>query len=222
MSRPEILDALSPGVEALDALGVSYFVVGSVASSALGVPRSTLDADIVADLPGKKIDALFAALERDYYLDRDAMVDAVRRRSMFNAIHLGTMLKVDVYIVTSRPFDVESFARRRPGTLHVADRPYVLATPEDTILHKREWYRIGGGVSDRQWGDVVGVLKVQIGALDLQYLNAWAVRLGVEDLLARATAEAAAEGRQLEVKLGDPERGVIRGGASPSRCRSTP
>ena len=190
MSRPEILVALSRVVEALEALGVRYTVVGSVASSALGVPRSTIDADVVADLPEMKVAALVASLEGDCYVDRDAAIDAVRRRAMFNVIHLATMLKVDVYVVTARPFDVQSFERGRATELHPSDRPYVVATAEDVVLHKLEWYRLGGEVSERQWTDVVGVLSVQTDALDLAYMRRWAAALGVEDLLTRALAEA--------------------------------
>ena len=65
------------------------------------------------------------------------------------------------------------------------------ASPEDTLLHKLVWYKLGDEVSDRQWGDAVGVLKVQAGTLDESYLNEWAGRLGVTDLLERARRDAA-------------------------------
>jgi hypothetical protein len=138
------------------------------------------------------IDAVVAALRDGYYVDGDAVADAIARRSMFNVVHLDTMLKVDVYVLTARPFDRESFARRRPGEIDpTRRRAYVIATAEDTILHKLEWYRAGNEISDRQWGDIVGVLLVQAGALDLDYLRTWASALGVADLLDRALVAAA-------------------------------
>jgi hypothetical protein len=63
-------------------------------------------------------------------------------------------------------------------------------TPEDTILRKLLWYEGGGAVSDRQWRDVLGVLRVSGAMLDDRYLDDWAARLGVDALLGRARAEA--------------------------------
>jgi hypothetical protein len=191
MTQPDLLAAVTPVVEALERLGVPYSVVGSVASSAHGVARASIDADLVADLREPHVDPLVSALQEAYYVDRDAARDAVKRRSMFNAIHLATMLKVDIYVLTGRPFDRESFARRGPGALDPASpRQFALATPEDTVVHKLEWFRDGGEVSDRQWADIVGVLRVQGDALDLDYMRRWAAALGVEDLLERARLDA--------------------------------
>ena len=188
MTSPDLLAALDPVVSALEELGVEYSVVGSVASSAHGIARSTVDADVVADLSSAAVDGLVSRLERDYYVSRDAARDAVRRRSLFNAIHLATMIKVDVYVLSDRPFDRSSFARRTARMLpeEPGPRRYHIDTPDATVLHKLEWYRAGGEVSDRQWADVVGVLAVQGEALDRTYLDRWASDLGVADLLTRA------------------------------------
>ncbi len=188
MSSPEIVAAISPVIDAFERLSVSYSVVGSVASSAHGIARATLDADLVADLRAEHVDPLVDALIDDYYIDRDAAADAVRGRAMFNVVHLETMLKVDIYVLTGRPFDRESFRRRVFAALDDADDPrhYAVDTPEDTVLHKLEWYRAGGEVSDRQWGDVIGVLKVQSDGLDIDYMRRWAADLGLDDLLERA------------------------------------
>jgi hypothetical protein len=188
----ELEAAVAPVVRAFEALGIEYSVVGSVASSVHGIGRATLDVDVVADIPGSRIAALVQALSADYYVDLDAAEDAVQRRSMFNAIHLATMLKVDVYVLTDRPFDRASFARRGPGVLSDAPdaRTYLLDTSEDTILHKLEWYRAGGEVSERQWNDLLGVLRVQSHRLDREYLARWARDLGLDDLLARAYRDA--------------------------------
>lgn len=188
----DLIAALSPVVVALERLNVAYSVVGSVASSAHGVARSTIDADIVAALPMQQVPALVAALEADYYVDLDAARDAVRRKAMFNVVHLATMLKVDIYVLTDRAFDRESFSRRRPGPLAPDEpREFFVGAAEDIVLHKLEWYRAGGEVSERQWNDLLGVLRVQGTALDEAYLRQWATTLGVMELLERALAEAA-------------------------------
>jgi hypothetical protein len=195
VSTPDILSALIPIIDAFESLSVPCSLAGSVASSAHGIARATLDVDIVADLRAHHVEPRVAALACDYYVDRDAAADAVRRRAMFNVVHLATMLKVDIYLLGARPFDRESFGRR--GRIALEDREgarqYALDTPEDTVLHKLEGYRAGGEVSDRQWGDVIGVLRVQGPWLELDYLRRWAAELGVQDLLERAF-RAAREG----------------------------
>jgi hypothetical protein len=184
---------MTPVVEALEALGVAYQVGGSVASSALGVARATLDVDLVADLRAEHVARLCAALDATYYVSEEAVRDAVGRRSSFNVIHLDTMVKVDVFVLKQRPYDQRAFGRRVADTLDegAGARLFFLATAEDVILNKLEWYRLGGGVSGSHWDDVLGVLSVQAGRLDLAYLAEWAAQLGVGDLLERARVEVA-------------------------------
>lgn len=187
----DIRAALDPVADAFDALGVAYRVGGSVASSSLGVARSTLDIDVVADLHLAHVDAFVARLAADYYVDADMIRDAIRRRGSFNVIHLATMMKVDVFVLKARPFDQEAFARVIHEVID-GERQFPLTTAEDIILHKLEWFRLGGGVAQRQWEDVLGVIRLQGDALDRPHLDHWARQLGIDDLLARAFAEAAA------------------------------
>ena len=195
MIQPDLLAAVSPVVDALEQLEVAYSVVGSLASSAHGIARASIDADLVADLQARHVDAFVRLLEEGYYVEREAARSAVERRSLFNLVHLATMLKVDIYLLTERAFDRRSFERRQPGTLDPGSpRLYSIATAEDTALHKLEWYREGGEVSDRQWGDVVGILKVQSDDLDFEYMRNMAATLGIEELLTRALEDAGAAG----------------------------
>jgi len=196
MALPDILAAVLPILEALDELGVAHHIGGSVASSAHGVARATLDVDVVADLRLRDAGPLARRIEERYYVDEEMISDAIRRRSCFNVIHLETMIKVDVFVIKERPYDLQAFARRQRDTLDDAPgaREIYLCTPEDTIINKLEWFRTGGEVSERQWGDVIGVLRVQAGRLDEAYLERWAAELGLMDLLARARAEAAEVG----------------------------
>ncbi len=190
MNADELVQALAPLIEALERLGIAYYVGGSAASSVYGVPRRTDDADVVADLQFQHIRLFVKQLETGYYIDADAVRDAIRYRSSFNVIHLDTMLKVDVFIPKSRLFAQQELRRVQVGVLGEGTRPFYFSSPEDIILNKLEWYKMGGEVSKRQWGDILGVLNKMGTKLDITYLQQWAANLRVTDLLDRALTEA--------------------------------
>ncbi len=171
-------------------LGIRYLVGGSVASSTHGFARSTNDVDMVADVTEAQIPALVAALEADFYADGDLMRAALEQGSSFNLIHLPTMVKADVFVFTGSPFAISGMERRIAGLLRPNAPPVYVASPEDTVLQKLLWYRLTGERSDRQWGDVQGVLKVQAHDLDGAYLHHWARELDIADLLEQALDDA--------------------------------
>jgi hypothetical protein len=113
MNTSQILAAITPIVEAMEELGVSYHIGGSVASSVYGILRATIDADLIANLHSEQVGSLVKRLQADYYIDEDMIRDAIKRRSSFNVIHLDTMLKVDIFIPKSRLFDQEELRRVR-------------------------------------------------------------------------------------------------------------
>ena len=188
---PDLLAALTPVVEVLDRLGVAYQVGGSVASSIHGMARATMDVDLVADLDLVHVDAFVGALVQSYYVDGDMIREALEQRSSFNLIHQESMLKVDVFVPKDRPYDRQALSRRIPDRLEDTPnaRVFFVATAEDVVLAKLEWFDRGGRMSERQWIDVLGVLRVQEEAVDLDYLRRWASDLGVADLLERALRE---------------------------------
>lgn len=194
MQSPDTLVAVGPVVDALEDLGVAYYLGGSVVSSTYGLARSTLDVDLVADLAPRHVQPFTDALKSAYYVDAPMISDAIARKSCFNVIHLGTMFKVDVFAVKDRPYDRVALARIRRDTLAVesAAAEFFLAAPEDIVLNKLEWFRLGDEVSQRQWDDVIGVLKVQQARLDDAYLAEWSTKLGIADLLQRARRESEA------------------------------
>ena len=190
MTETDLVAALRPVAEAFDALGVRYFLAGSVASSAHGVARASLDADVVAELDPSKVDRLAHQLEGAYYVSVDQMRTAAADRRSFNLIHLATMFKIDVFVSKGRPFDRSAAERaRRHAIGERSDCQFFVASAEDTILAKLEWFRLGGETSERQWWDIVGVLRVGAGT-DRAYLRRWAEALGVSDLLDRAWSDA--------------------------------
>ncbi len=123
------------------------------------------------------------------------ILGAIKRQSSFNLIHLDTMLKIDVFVLKDAPYHHIALQRRRKDTLDdEQDTPeFYFVSAEDIILSKLDWYRISDGVSERQWNDVLGVLKVQKQLLDIAYLEQWAANLQLADLLHRAFDEAGIE-----------------------------
>jgi hypothetical protein len=185
--------ALAPVVKVLQDVGVRHFVGGSLASSAHGMARASLDVDLIAELDGHHAPVLAEGLHEACYLDVSRIESAIRSRRSFNLIHLATMFKIDVFVAKGRPFDSMALQRATPETLgDEPDAPVVpVATAEDIVLAKLESFEAGGRASERQWTDVVGVLKLRQSDLDQAYLRQWAVALGVDALLEQALAEAA-------------------------------
>ena len=191
MAPQPSITALQFVADAFKTLGVEFYIGGSIASAYHGEPRSTIDVDLIADLPASAASRLVHVLGEDFYADASMMIQAITSRTSFNLIHLPTMYKIDVFIPKHRPFD-KSVRQRvvQAAAFEGDDRIYQIASVEDTVLSKLEWYKAGGEMSDRQWRDVVGVMQVQLHLLDQAYLEKWAAKLGVSDLLQRAWTEA--------------------------------
>lgn len=190
----DVLDIALLVSEILERLGVPHMVTGSLASSLHGIPRATQDIDLVADLSEKQIEALVDALAGAFYVDAGAVREAVRGGTRFNAIHLDTVFKVDIYMPTQGRRGRIELDRARPYVVSEdPERRLVVASAEDTIVQKLRWFRLGDEVSERQWKDALGILRVQGDRLDRDYLREAAEAIGVEDLLDRAIARLETE-----------------------------
>ncbi len=188
---PEPIAVTLEVIEVLESLGVDYLIGGSFATAVYGVARMTADADLMADLRLDQVEPLTRALSGHFYMDAESIREAIRHRSSFSVIHLTTMFKVDVFIPKQRPYSRMQFERRVKQPLSAeADRMAYVSSAEDNVLTKLEWYRLGTEVSERQWRDVLGVLKAQSGRLDVAYMRQWAAALEVADLLDKALTEA--------------------------------
>lgn len=171
----------------LDALGIAHTIGGSLASSFAGEPRSTVDVDIVAAIEEEHVPALVARLTGEFYIDDASLLRAVRNRTNTNLVHNATNLKIALFIAGGTPLDLQQIAR--PRAVVVSGRTIYVHPPEDILLQKLRWYKSGGGVSDRQWRDIAGIIRTQGRALDRGYLREHAPTLGVADLLEQALAQ---------------------------------
>ena len=129
-------------------------------------------------------------LHNEYYLDEQAFQDAVQRGILYEVLHLTMMMKVDLIPLKHRAFSQEEERRAQPTLLEPGTRPLRIASAEDAILTKLEWFEMGGRTSTRQWNDILGIMKQQRTTLDLAYMRQWADTLRIRDMLEDALAEA--------------------------------
>ncbi len=169
MNQPDPIKVINDVGRILSDLGIRFFVSGSIASSLYGEPRSTNDIDIVADL------------------DEEDVRRAIERSSSFNIVHNETVQKVDIFVAGRDPHTIRELGRTHLMTLQDGSS-IPLASREDLIFQKLVRYEKGDRVSDRQWRDVLGLLKGS--EPDVHYLKDWAEQLGVADLLSEAFVES--------------------------------
>jgi hypothetical protein len=191
LSNADSLPHLKQVLDAFRRMNLLFAVGGSWASSIHGEPRLSNDADVTVEpFPGREEEFL-RSFGDDWYFSIDAIREANQNRSAFNMLYTAAGFKVDVFVQKLRPFDRLLIARRVLGSVpDVPGETLEVVSPEDSILLKLEWYRLGGGISDQQWRDILGIFKTQKDRLDDAYLDQWAAALGVSDLLQQARADA--------------------------------
>ena len=188
MNEPVLVTLLV--INVFEKLGVPYFIGGSFASTIYGRVRTTQDVDIIASVEPGHVDAFVRALDSAFYVDKVMISDGISGRTSFNLVHLDTMFKVDIFLPKNRPFDQQQFTRRVKRVIDKdSGREIYFASPEDTILAKLEWYRLGGEESEIQWRDIKAILQQRSDQLDLKYLRDSAKGLEISDLLERSLEE---------------------------------
>jgi hypothetical protein len=192
-SADDLVLAIRPIKKILETLNIPYFVGGSVASSYHGAMRSTMDVDLVAVVSLEQLESLVAAVADDFYASESAIRAAIENRTSFNLIHLPTSFKVDVFVSRGRPFDESSFARATICRIGSNENGVELpvASVEDILAAKLDWYRIGDEASERQWNDLTRLVRLHGTRIDWKYLHTVASELKVDDLLVRLKPDEA-------------------------------
>lgn len=173
-------------IDALDQVGIPYMLVGSYSSNVYGVPRATQDADMVLQLKNEPISAVARLLGSDLKLDPQMSFETVTATMRHIVLHTDSSFKIELFLLSDDPHDQRRFVRRRPAQL--AGRTVYLPSPEDVIITKLRWSK--GGNRSKDVNDVVNVLAVQAGALDLAYIRDWTDRHGTRELFERLLAVA--------------------------------
>jgi len=186
-----LYDVIAPVIAVLEELDLAHYIGGSVASITYGIPRSTMDVDIVVQLKRRDVPVFVQRLTPHFYVDAEAIRAAISNSSSFNLIPMHGALKIDVFIPPKTPFTASVFGRVAYVPIAPdAPRPYCLPTAEDIILLKLQWYVLGNKVSNNQRNDILGVLQTQADQLDLGYLRRWAAFLTVSDVFTELCAAA--------------------------------
>jgi hypothetical protein len=185
----QIHEAFAQLAAVLDEMELPFAVGGSVASSAFGIARATQDIDLIVDLSPDDAFALAARLEKQFAVDPDDARRKIGLNQSFNLIHAASVSKFDIFPVTFFAHGRKELSRRRlmTGTALAPDDDVPIVSPEDIILAKLAWYRLGNEKSERQWGDLESVWQISGAKMDRAYLEEWAGTMGTHDLLRKLT-----------------------------------
>ena len=191
MEKSEIELALEPIINVFDEMGISYYLCGSLASSAYGLSRTTQDIDLVSDISMGHVNSFVEKLKEKYFIDAEMIRDAIKSETSFNLIHLDTMFKIDIFILKVDSYSKTSFNRIQEDSLDQGkdSLKIFISSPEDVILSKLIWFKLGSEISERQWLDILGVIKIQGDNLDKEYLIQWSKQRDIYDLLRKAFKE---------------------------------
>ncbi|MEM6351000.1 MAG: hypothetical protein AAF766_09565 [Cyanobacteria bacterium P01_D01_bin.14] len=163
-------------------LGIKYYVTDGVAATTYGEPRTTMDLDLVISVSGAELYPLVEALESENFYVPGVEEAVLGQTRTLQITHQETIARADLMMAGTENWDTVKFSRRQ-----LISGIY-LASPEDVILNKLRWRE--QSLSEKQWRDVLGILKVQGAELDFEHLTEWASRLGIEAVLAQAKGEA--------------------------------
>lgn len=180
LAMSEELKILKEVAEKLNRAAIPYMVSGSVAMNFYAHPRMTRDIDIVIVLSEDNIKTFIDLFKDSFYLEEETVMNEVRRLGMFNLIHSKYIIKLDFILQKNDEFSVKEFGRRKE--IDVEETKISIISPEDLILSKLNWAK--DSFSEIQLRDV-GNIRNMVEDLDIQYINEWVDKLGLQKIYAR-------------------------------------
>ncbi len=183
MSNKGPLDLAIQIATILDDLNIAYALGGSLASSLVGEPRSTIDVDMAAQLESSTIEIFLEKLPNEIYVPLDSVKSAVKFNSSFNLIDIENSLKIDIFVCSDDTLDTQQIKRRVLIDLPGRDYKLWVTSPEDQVLRKLNWYLLNNKALGKQISDVIGVLKINKNTIDIKYMIEQSKTLGLFKLL---------------------------------------
>jgi len=177
MMEPIELNIIRIIVTRLCKANIPYMFTGSIAVNFYATPRMTRDVDVIIELKETDVDHLCGLFKEDFYVDRDTVLNAVKKNGMFNMIHYESVFKVDFIIRKDDKYRREEFKRRKQIVFEGME--LYVAAPEDLVLSKLYWAK--DSLSELQLGDVKNLIK-GVKDIDQDYLKQWVRYLDVEEL----------------------------------------
>lgn len=169
------LELLKTVSKYLDVAGINYMVTGSTAVNFYAMPRMTRDIDWVVEVREEDADKLVELFKKDFYIDRESILKAIRQQGMFNIIHNDYVIKLDFIVRKNTPYRILEFQRRRKMSIEGVE--VWVVSPEDLILSKLSWAK--DSLSEIQLKDVKNLLSLGKN-MDMPYLEQWVHSLELE------------------------------------------
>ncbi|HMS38704.1 MAG TPA: hypothetical protein PKE69_00520 [Pyrinomonadaceae bacterium] len=170
-------DVLKDVTERLDKLEIPYMLSGSMAMISYAMMRMTNDIDIVIEAKIEDAEKIIEEFEPDYYVPQNRVRDAISQKFMFNLLHSTKIVKVDCVLRKDDEFQKLAFSNRKKVTF--SDFDVWTISRDDLILSKLNWAKTTK--SEMQMRDIASIIR---NGYDEEYVNFWAEKLGVKDLLA--------------------------------------
>jgi len=170
------LDILADISQKLSSSHIPFMITGAMAMNYYAIPRMTRDIDVVIAVAEEEIEKLLLLFEGEYYIAKEAVLESIKQRSMFNIIHNESIIKVDFIICKDDAYHQMEFERREPVRIRGFDT--YIVSKEDLILSKLIWAK-----DSRSEMQIIDIRNLMDTGFDDNYVQSWATKLGIDSFL---------------------------------------